>query len=82
MDRRTQPQRIAAVLATIDADVVALQAARLARLPREVVAGVMSNGMPTQHGVAELTAAKLARTRLSLVASDHLPLVADVRLGL
>jgi len=32
-------------------------------------------------GDLEITAVALHRTRLSLVASDHLPLVADVRLG-
>jgi len=33
-------------------------------------------------GRVEILGVQLARTRLSLVASDHLPLVADVRLGL
>jgi endonuclease/exonuclease/phosphatase family metal-dependent hydrolase len=33
-------------------------------------------------GRVEITAIELARTRLALVASDHLPLVADVRIGL
>jgi len=28
-----------------------------------------------------VTGAELPRTRLALVASDHLPLVADIRLG-
>jgi endonuclease/exonuclease/phosphatase family metal-dependent hydrolase len=32
-------------------------------------------------GRLEVLAVELARTRLSLVASDHLPLVADVRIG-
>jgi len=32
-------------------------------------------------GRIEITSIELPRTRLSLVASDHLPLVADVRLG-
>jgi endonuclease/exonuclease/phosphatase family metal-dependent hydrolase len=32
-------------------------------------------------GRVEITSIELPRTRLSLVASDHLPLVADVTLG-
>jgi endonuclease/exonuclease/phosphatase family metal-dependent hydrolase len=32
-------------------------------------------------GAIEIAAIQLPRTRLSLVASDHLPLVADVRIG-
>ena len=32
-------------------------------------------------GKVEIVGIDLPRTRLSLVASDHLPLVADVRLG-
>ena len=33
-------------------------------------------------GQLEIVGIELSRTRLSLVASDHLPLVADVRVGL
>jgi endonuclease/exonuclease/phosphatase family metal-dependent hydrolase len=32
-------------------------------------------------GRVEIVAVELPRTRLALVASDHLPLVADVRVG-
>ena len=32
-------------------------------------------------GLVEIAGIELPRTRMSLVASDHLPLVADVRLG-
>ena len=32
-------------------------------------------------GKVEIVGVELPRTRLSLVASDHLPLVADIRLG-
>lgn len=32
-------------------------------------------------GALDITGVELARTRLSLVASDHLPLIADIRIG-
>ena len=37
--------------------------------------------LPRQIGKVEIVSVELPRTRLSLVASDHLPLVADVRIG-
>ena len=46
-----------------DVDVRALQAALLARLPRQVVFGVMDDGEPAENGVAELVAAPLAGRR-------------------
>ena len=46
-----------------DRDVHALAAARLARLPRQVVLRVVPDRKPAQHDVAEQAAAQVARRR-------------------
>ena len=46
-----------------DGDVDALAAAGLARLPRQIVLGVMPDRMSAQHDVAEERSADLARRR-------------------
>src|SRR5437879_122411 len=110
IDGRTRPERTAAVLRAIGADVVALQevvgpgprggghaeelgallgrgwvmasASHLRR--RRQYPGLVARlhlGHIYCAGKLEILELELPRTRLSLVASDHLPLVADVRIG-
>jgi len=45
---------------------------------RRVIAEIHAHRQPWK---IEIIGIELPRTRLSLVASDHLPLVADVRIG-
>src|SRR5689334_14392624 len=74
-DDRREPLRLMAALedrgaemhvvemqrAVIDRDVDALQASRLARLPREIVLEMMGDRKAAEDRVAELMAAQLAR---------------------
>src|SRR5215472_16077081 len=48
----------------IDVDIDALHAARLARLPRDVVLEVMRDRKAAENGVAELMTAELPRRRV------------------
>ena len=62
-ERRAQVHVVEMQRVVADGDVDALAAARLARLPGQVVLGVVPDRQPAQHDVAEQAAAQVARRR-------------------
>ena len=54
---------------------------RAARAPTRACSRSCTSITSTTPARVEIVGIELPRTRLSLVASDHLPLVADVRIG-
>ncbi len=61
--RRAEVDVVHVQRAAVGGDVDALHAARLARLPREIVFEMLRDGQPAEHRVAEQMAAQVPRRR-------------------